>query len=111
MPREREEEAVDAGAAIAKGKETSLLVRPVFCRREEARSAESPASSWEAIADVEGAAKADEETAEEEDDDDDDDDEISKGKRDGATVRMIVSRVSMRSCESLSLASKVWRMS
>ena len=110
MPREREEEAVDAGAAIAKGKETSLLVRPVFCRREEARSAESPASSWEAIADVEGAAKADEETVEEEDDDDDDDD-ISKGTRDGATVRMIVSRVSMRSCESFSLASKVWRMS
>lgn len=107
VPREREEEAVDAGAAIARGKETSLVVRPAFCRRADARSADSPASSCGAIAEVEGAVGADEKGESVEDGDDDDDEEnMSNGTRDGATVRSIVSSVLIRICESLSLVSR-----
>ena len=93
VPRDREEEAVDAGAAIARGKETSLEVRPPFCRSADARSTDRPASSCGAVEEVEEAANADEEEETEEDGDDDD---MSNGAREGATVRIMVSRVLIR---------------
>lgn len=105
MPKEREGEAVDAGAAIAKGKDSSLVARPLLCRSTDAISADTPASNCGAIVEVEGAARAGE--VDGRGDDDDDDDDTSNGPRDGATVRSIVSSVWMRIWESLCLASRL----
>lgn len=84
--KERVEEAVDTGAAIVRGKWTSLLAKPLFCRRADARLADRPASNCGASAEVEEAAKADEgveDVAEE-------DDEARRGTREGAMVRRVV---------------------
>ena len=87
---EREEETVDAGAAIVADKGTSLEARPLFCIRVDMRSADSPASICGAI--VEG------ETEETVDEDDDEEEEVMiNGTRDGATARRMVSRELIRS--------------
>ncbi len=105
VPRGREEEAVDAGAAIVRGKEISLVAGPLFCNRAEAKSADRPASFCEATVEEEGPARADEVVGVYVLGEGDDDD-MSSGTRDGATVRRMVSRVAIRSRASLSLASR-----
>ena len=97
VAKERVEEAVDAGAAIARGKVTSLLTKPLFCNRADARLADRPAPNCGAGVEVEEAAWADGEEVEEDDDDDDDDGVTRSGTREGATVRRMVSRVLTRS--------------
>lgn len=61
VPNEREEEAVGAGAAIAKGKETSLLDVPLFCRRAVVKFVDSPVSSCGVLDEGEEVAMAEEE--------------------------------------------------
>lgn len=95
MAKERGEEAVDAGAAIARGKATSLLAEPLFCTSADARFADKPASNCEASVEAEEAARAD--GVKEDGRDNEADDGPRSGMREGATVRRMVSSVVTRS--------------
>lgn len=94
VPNEKGVETVDAGAAIARDKGTSLLAELLSCTEAEARFADRPASNCGASEEAGDVARTE---GLEEDGRDNNDDGPRRGTREGASVRRMVSRVLTRS--------------